>query len=197
MCMDLAALTGVYPVMDGERAAGALEVSPQGGYLRFRASCRVPERELWRLAVGSGEGEADLGALSPEGGLWRLDRRFSPAELRAMGIGRIEVCRLRRPSPAGWTPEPEPGRLLSDALLRRLCASARGALIRRGEEGLLLALPLAGSEPFPLLPVFCLGTFRRLAGKPYLVFGIFEGRPGMISPSEGHARNGAKTDERE
>ena len=188
--MDLAALAGTYPILDGEKAAGSLEVSPRGGYLRFRASCRVPERALWRLAARGGAGEADLGALAPEGGLWRLDRRFSPAELRAMGLERIEECRLRRPSPAGWTPEPEPGRLLEEGPLRRLCASVRGALTRRGEEGLLLALPLMETEPFPLMPVFCLGTFRRLEGKPYLVFGIFEGRPGMISPSEGHARNG-------
>ncbi len=184
--MEMSALTGVYPILEGERAAGTLEVSPQGGYLRFQASCRVSERALWRLEVRSAGGAADLGALWPEGGLWRLDRRFSPAELRRLGLGEIGVCRLRSPCPEGWTQEPEPGRLLEDGALRRLCASARGALTRPGEAGLLLALPL--TEPFPLLPVFCLGTFRELEGKPYLVFGIFEGRPGMISPSEGQTR---------
>ena len=57
--MELSALTGTYPVMDGERAAGTLEVSSQGGYLRFRASCRASGRELMRLRIGSGGGEAD------------------------------------------------------------------------------------------------------------------------------------------
>ena len=186
--MDITALSGTYDILDGAESAGTLEVAPQGGYLRFRASCRVPEPALWRLAVRSASGEADLGALAPEGGLWRLDRRFSPAALRTLGLGEIEACFLRSPSPAGWMPEPEPGRLLADALLRRLCASARGALTRQGNEGLQLALPLR--SPFPLLPAFCLGTFRRLEGKPYLVFGIIDGKPGMISPSEGNARNG-------
>ena len=38
--MDINALAGSYPVLDGDRAAGTLEVSPRGGYLRFRAACR-------------------------------------------------------------------------------------------------------------------------------------------------------------
>ena len=186
--MEMKALTGAYPILEGEKVTGTLEVSPEGGYLRFRASCRASGRELRRLWVRGPSGEADLGVLTPEGGLWRLDRRFSPAELRKLGLEEIAACFLRGSSPAGWTTEPSPGRLFADATLRRLCASARGALTRQGEEGLLLALPL--TEPFPLLPAFCLGTLRVLEGKPYLVFRIFEGRPGMISPLEGHARNG-------
>ena len=182
------ALAGEYPIMDGSRAADVLEVLPQGGYLRFRASCRAPGRELLRLAVRGGSGTADLGVLAPEGGLWRLDKRFSPAELRSLGLGEIGLCFLRRPSPAGWEPEPEPGRLLADPLLRRLSRGLRGALTRREEDRLLLALPL--TDPFPLLPVFCLGSLRELEGKPYLVFSIFAGKPGMISPAEGHDRNG-------
>ena len=186
--MDVTALTGSYTIMDGERAAGTLEVSRQGGYFRFRAACSAECGELLRLAVRSGERIADLGVLAPEEGQWRLDRRYSPADLRALGIGEIGACFLRRSAPAGWVPEPEPGKLLSDGLLRRLCAGAAGALTRREGEAVLLALPL--TDPFPLLPVFCLGTLRRLEGRPYLLFGIFDGKPGMIPPSEGHARDG-------
>ena len=186
--MDITVLAGTYPVMDGEREVGALEVSAQGCYLRFRAACALPGRELLRLAVRSGERHCLLGVLAPEGGLWRLDRRFSPAELGALGLERIDACYLRRPAPAGWVPEPEPGRLFAEALLRELCAPVSGALTRREGGRTLLALPL--TQPFPLLPVFCLGTLRVLEGKPYLVFEIFEGKPGMISPSEGHDRSG-------
>ena len=186
--MDVTALRGSYGIMDGGERAGTLEVSRQGGYFRFRAACRAEGGELLRLAVGSGERTADLGVLVPEAGQWRLDRSFSPAALRAMGVGEIRACFLRREAPAGWAAEPEPGRLLADGLLHRLCAGFAGALTRREGAITLLALPL--TEPFPLLPVFCLGTLRRLEGRPYLLFGIFDGKPGMIPPSEGHARDG-------
>ncbi len=186
--MDITALTGTYEIMDGERAAGTLEVTPLGGYLRFRACCRLPGRELVRLAARGEEQTADLGVLIPSGGLWCLDRRFSPAELRRMGLRAIRGCFLRHPAPLGWQPEPSPERLLADTLLRRLCAGAGGALVRREEGRTLLALPL--TDPFPLLPVFCLGSLQRLEDRPYLVFAIFEGRPGMISPQEGQNRTG-------
>ncbi len=188
LSMDFAALTGSYEIMDGERAVGTLEVSRQGGYFRFRAACSVECGELMRLAVRSGERTADLGVLAPEEGLWRLDKRFSPAALRALGIGEIGACFLCRCVPAGWAAEPEPGRLLADGLLRRLCAGFSGALTRREGEDVLLALPLI--DPFPLLPVFCLGTLRRLEGRPYLLFRIFDGKPGMIPTSEGQDREG-------
>ena len=96
LSMDFAALTGSYEIMDGERAVGTLEVSRQGGYFRFRAACSVECGELMRLAVRSGERTADLGVLAPEEGLWRLDKRFSPAALRALGIGEIGACFLCR-----------------------------------------------------------------------------------------------------
>ncbi|MBR3554316.1 MAG: hypothetical protein IKN89_00240 [Oscillospiraceae bacterium] len=186
--MDVTMLTGSYEIMDGEERAGTLEVSRLGGYFRFRAACRAEGGELLRLAVRSGEKTADLGVLAPEEGWWRLDKRFSPAALRGLGIGEICACFLRREAPAGWAAEPAPGRLLTDGLLRRLCTGFAGALTRREGENTLLALPL--TEPFPLMPVFCLGTLRQLEGRPYLIFGIFNGKPGMIPPSEGQDRRG-------
>ncbi len=187
--METTALIGSHTVMDGEKEAGILEVLPQGGYLRFRAACRAPGQAMLRLvALGGEEKTADLGALVPRGELWSLDRRFSPAELRAMGLEEIRGCRLQRASPPGWTAEPDPGRLLGDELLRRLCRDVRGALTLRQEGETLLALPL--TDPFPLLPVFCLGSVRTLEGRQYLVFSVFDGRLGMISPGEGQNRSG-------
>ena len=185
--MELTALTGVYPVMEGTREAGTLEVRRQGGYLRFQAACRSRGREVKRLLARGAENAVSLGVLIPRGDLWCLDKRFSPAELRALGLEEIRACFLHLPE-GGWQPEPEPGRLLADGLLRRLCRGAQGALICQDAGKTLLALPLR--SPFPLLPAFCMGSPRKLEGSTYLVFSVFEGRLGMISPKEGQNRSG-------
>ena len=186
--MDLSAWTGTYEIRDGERTAGTLEVAPQGGYLRFRAVCRTERRGLLRLEAEGEKGAADLGVLSPGGSGYFLDRRFSPAQLRSMGLARIRRCRLRSSLPPGWAEEEDPGRLFRDPTLISLCKDARGALVRETEGASLLALPLA--SPFPLLPVFCLGTPKRLGGSDYLVFSVFRGEVGMMSPEAGQAMDG-------
>ena len=186
--MDLTPWTGTYEIMDGERAAGRLEVTPQGGYLRFRAVCRTEKRGLLRLEAVGEEGKADLGTLSPGGSGYFLDRRFSPAQLRSMGLGRIRRCLLRSPRPRGWTEEPDPGRLFRDPALRALGSEVRGALVRETEGASLLALPLC--SPFLLLPIFCLGTPKRFGNTTYLLFSVFRGEVGMIPPEAGQATAG-------
>ena len=47
-------LFGKYPIYDGEEQSGELEVSPWGGYLRFRALCRSRRRGVFRLVAESG-----------------------------------------------------------------------------------------------------------------------------------------------
>ena len=82
----------------------------------------------------------------------------------------------------------EPGGLLADELLQRLCRDVRDVLLRQEGGDTLLAIPLC--SPFPLMPVFCLGSPATLGGRPYLVFSVFEGQLGMISPKEGQNRSG-------
>ncbi len=193
--MGAAELTGTYEILDGERRAGTLEVTPQGGYLRFRAACRTEREGLLRLRAEGERGEADLGVLSPGGSGWCLDRRFSPAELRNMGLERIRRCYLLSPLPPGWREEPDPGRHFREPLLRALCGEVRGAKYFEAGEDSLLALPLV--SPFPLLPIFCLGTPRRLGQETCLLFRVFQGRPGMIPAEAGHAMAGGSNKHRE
>ncbi len=178
-------LAGTYDIRDGGHRIGTLEVIPQGGYLRFRAVCRTEKKGLLRLSALGEAGEADLGSLRPGGSGWFLDRRFSPAALRELGLRSIRGCVLRTALPEGWAEEPDPSRLFREPLLQRLSLEVRGALACPAEEGVLLALPL--TSPFPLLPVFCLGTPRRLGGNTYLVFHVFQGKVGMIPPETGQA----------
>jgi len=186
--MDHHALSGTYDIFDGEEAAGTLTVSREGGYDRFLASCRVGGWAVLHLMAETEEGrEVPLGVLVPGSGGWLLDRRLSPRELRRLGLGSLRRCTLRREEDP-WTPEPDPGRHFSDSTLRALCRGIRGALLRREGEALLLALPLAG--PFPLLPIFCLGTPRRIRGDTCLVFQMMEGKPRIVSGSTGQTTPG-------
>ena len=184
----MAELTGTYTIMDGAEEAGRLEVFPQGGYLRMRAFCRPAGKTLMRLAGEGPGGLVSLGVLTPAEGGWGLDRRFSPAELQKLGLTALWGCRILRREPEDWRPEPDAGRLFRDPLMRRLCASVPDALIRCGAGELQLAFPMEGA--FSLLPVFCLGSVRRLEGKPYLVFAVREGEPGIISGEAGQTNPG-------
>lgn len=169
---------GTYEIMDGERPVGSLEVTPRGGYLRFRAVCLAEGGEVLRLAAESGGRQASLGVLTLGGSGWQMDRSFSPAELRALGLRSVERVFLLHTVPGGWTAEPEPGRCFRDPYLRSLCRDVRGAMLRRVGEELQLAVPL--NDPFPLMPIFCLGSYRKLGEIPCLVFAVSEGLPAII-----------------
>ena len=186
--MELAELTGTYPILDGEKEAGRLEVVPQGGYLRFRALCRPSGRAVMRLAAECPGGPVPLGVLTPAGSGWSLDRRFSPAELRRLGLTAIRSCRVLRPEPGVWTPEADPGRLFRDPFLRRLWGGVAGAVTRLADGERQLAVPLESA--FPLLPLFRLGSVRTLDGKPHLVFAVRDGAPAIISAEAGQNTSG-------
>lgn len=186
--MELAELTGSYPILDGAEEAGRLEVIPQGGYLRFRALCRPSGQGLMRLTAEGPGGPVSLGVLTPAGSGWSLDRRFSPAELRRLGLTGLRGCRILRREPEGWLPEPDPGRLFRDPFLRRLWSGVAGAVTRLAEGERQLAVPLEGA--FPLLPVFRLGSVRALEGKLHLVFAVHDGSPAIISAEAGQNTSG-------
>ena len=75
--------------------------------------------------------------------------------------------------PQGWSRVDAPGQLLGEPLLS---AAARGpALIRREENGFLLAYRYEPDSPFPLTPLFCFARLMQLNGRDYLCFPF---RPG-------------------
>ena len=60
-------LFGKYPIYDGEEQTGELEISPWGGYLRFRALCRSRRKGVFRLVAESGGRLLPLGVMTPSG----------------------------------------------------------------------------------------------------------------------------------
>lgn len=180
-------LIGKYPIYDGEEQAGELEVSPWGGYLRFRALCRSRRRGVFRLVAESGGRLLPLGVMAPSGSGFGLERRFSPAALRSMGLERIDRCRLTQDWEAGWQEERSPERLFRDPALQELgrVLAREGVLTRQEGEATLLAVPLDPGRPFAAMPIFCFGSQETINGRNWIVFRIMEGSPTVNCPAGG------------
>ena len=172
-------ILGKYTIYDGESPAGELEVSPWGGYLRFRALCRTKRRGVFRLMAECGGRLLPLGVMTPSGSGFGLERRFSPAALRSMGLDRIDRCRLAQDWEGGWQEEREPERLFRDPELREMgrALGREGVLSRREGEAVLLAVPLERGKPFAAMPIFCFGAPETINGRSWLVFRILDGAP--------------------
>ena len=176
-------IVGTSTIYDGEAPAGELEVAPWGGYLRFRALCRTDRRGVFRLVAECGGRLLPLGVMTPSGSGFGLERRFSPAALRSMGLERIDRCRLAQDREGGWQEEREPERLFRDPELKALgrALAREGVLSRREGEGTLLAVPLERGRPFAAMPIFCFGAPETIGGKTWVVFRIMDGVPTVNS----------------
>jgi hypothetical protein len=179
-------LFGKYPIYDGEEQAGELEISPWGGYLRFRALCRSRRRGVFRLVAESGGRLMPLGVMTPSGSGFGLERRFSPAALRNMGLERIDRCRLAQEWEEGWQEERSPEDLFRDPALQELgrALGREGVLTRREGEAVLLAVPLDRGRPFAAMPIFCFGSPETINGRNWVVFRIMDGMPAVNCAEE-------------
>ncbi len=180
-------LIGKYPIYDGKEQAGELEVSPWGGYLRFRALCRSRRKGVFRLVAECGGRLLPLGVMMPSGSGFGLERRYSPAALRSMGLERIDRCRLAQDWEGGWQEEGSPERLFRDPALRELgrALGREGVLTRREGEAVLLAVPLDRGRPFAAMSIFCFGVPAAINGRNWLVFRIMDGVPTVNPASVG------------
>ena len=180
-------ILGKYVIYDGDAPAGELEVTPWGGYFRFRALCRTGRRGVFRLVAECGGRLLPLGVMAPSGSGFGLERRFSPGALRSMGLERIDRCRLAQDWDGGWQEEREPERLFRDPELRELGRSLgrEGVLSRREGETTFLAVPLERGRPFAAMPIFCFGAAETIGGKCWVVFRIVEGAPTVNTPQPG------------
>ncbi len=70
-----------YPVYIDGRECGSVSVTKTGLYTRFSADCTM-KNGIVRLYIYGGGKTAYLGTLSPCNGRLRLERRFSPSEMR-------------------------------------------------------------------------------------------------------------------
>ncbi len=75
-----------------------------------------------------------------------------------------------------WSYAEDVPSMFCDPDVAEACRDVVGALTRRRGEYRLLAVPVSGSEPFPMMPVFCFGSAERIAGGDYIVFRVRNGK---------------------
>lgn len=153
-----------FPIMDGGRAVGTLQLRQDGLYTVLTAAAENTGC-LTRLYLSGGGETVCLGVMTPIDGRLTLTRRLTKLELKPLPK-RIELVSLRPPeqrqvpAPApGPDAEPQPA---SAAPLWKVCPD--GSLIRCDGSGTLIALP-ASLRRFP--PGLRL---MRINGREYLVF---------------------------
>ena len=173
-----------FSLLDGR---GRLTVREQNGQADCRAVLPDDGRGLYRCWLLGPAGRFPLGPFLPEGGELRLSRAPEIAALTRQGAwppagaaaelafaaGAVPGREAAAP-PAGWQWEPSPPRRMGEPLLAR-AAGERRALYRPEEGGFSLAYPFDPAAPFPLTPLFCFASVRRLGGAWYAVFPF---RPG-------------------
>lgn len=87
---------------------------------------------------------------------------------------RDDTCTSRHS--IGWQPEDTPASLFSDSELIKSCGRLQGAMKYTEGEYTYLAVPASPDKPFPMMPVFCFGSFETIKDAPYIVFKIKNGK---------------------
>ena len=183
---------------DGENV-GTVLLSQQGIYTLLSCTCRKVTGKISRLICVSGDRRESIGVMMPEGTRLVLGKRLTKADIKALGLtpdssfelycgehdrrGEEKESRTPPDSEAqasrmqedAWQPCLNPPSVFKDPELGDVCKNVRGALIRKNGSESLLAVPLRGDAPFPLMRVFCFGECERIDGRDYLVFTIKNG----------------------
>lgn len=188
-------MEGIYPVIIGGGVCGKLRVEKAGAYTLFRAECPMQEGVI-RLSVYGGGIEGYLGVPLPSDGKLFLEKKLSPAALRAFPA-QIDHCGL-----AGEKPEPDVPEEACEPMAQEcgeepaeaceLCeaceepteleeeaaqaaqdeegpfwyATTDGALVSRSEGVEMVALPTDDERVPENIP----GQARVIEGKEYLVY---------------------------
>ena len=181
--------------LDGGR--GWLTVREENGRVRMEGQLPDDRRGLYKGWLLGSRGRALAGTFVPEGGVLKLRRTLSLDELRRQGAwpptgGLAELAfaagappRGNPAPPAGWRWEPHPAGRMGEPLLARAVGERR-VLYRPEDGGFSLACPFDPAKPFPLTPLFCFASVRRLGDRWYAVFPFRPGGcPRPPDPAEG------------
>lgn len=83
-------LCGKYSVKYGGEEAGTLTISQKGLMTVFECQCNYRTDELLKLAIRSDDGLKTIGTMIPEGGKFKLHKKFSKNNLKQLSLNGIE-----------------------------------------------------------------------------------------------------------
>ena len=154
------------PLLCREMSVGELTAERLPGEVHFSARCTGGGKELQSLWVVGSQGELRLGVM--EGA---FSRRFSQRMTAPLGrLLRGELRSAGAEEGVGWQQVSHPEELFRTPWLRRSLMGVEGALTKKEKGGRALALPYSAAHPFPLVPLFCFCSIRRIAQRDYVVF---------------------------
>lgn len=178
-----------FPLLREGKTGGEVILERQGLYARFTARAFLPDQGLWCAWLVGERGELRLGVLEPEGEQGTICRRFSGME--TAGLGPILRGELRRAgeAPKAWTAVGNAESLFQWEWLRGQLRGFSGGLTCREEGVRLLAMPWDKRKPFPLVPLFCLGTLRCIGSRYYIVYAFSEDDRPILPKQEKFCKN--------
>lgn len=159
-----------YPLLWQGKAVGELTVRRDGEEYLFWGNCILPKEGLWSVwAVGTA-GELRLGLPQLRGTRAVLEKRFSCRMTEPLGKLLHGELRLpqRQSGQEAWKPLRE-GKHFRTAWLERQIWNWPGVLWHTDGSGRCVAVPYDPKRPFPLMPMICFASLRRICGKDYLV----------------------------
>ena len=74
-------MEGTYPVNSAGHAVGSVRVQKQGLYYAFHGQCKLTGEVMFRMLMDIGGCVWDLGVLTPESGMFRVNTKLIAKEL--------------------------------------------------------------------------------------------------------------------
>ena len=160
-----------YPLLWQGKSAGELTVTEEGLYTCFDCGCRRPGGGSGGAGAGGAGGRLRRGVLEPDGRQGTIRRRFSHQMTAPLGkLLRGEVRPAAEKQVEEWEPFRSEKAALRTPWLRQALAGTDGVLTRWVDGKRWLAVPWDCTRPFPLMPIICFASLRRIRDRDYAVF---------------------------
>ncbi len=180
---------GTFDVVYKQKSVGEARIIRIG--IRYELSAVVKYLDIsgpFRVAAVSGEKVVPLGVMMPKGDGFEYRRSFSTNDLKNIGIDDISGFTIAGDESSKvhidtnnhedneWKVTNEPWQYLEEGEFRHVFSACNEALVSTNEEFVRIAVPIVKNEPFPLMPIFCLGEIQKINENLHLVFKLHEGK---------------------
>lgn len=163
---------------------GTLWIQDENGRVRLSCVHEADSSGLYKAWACGANGELLLGTLAPENGKLALHRNLSRMTFVQSGAwpvtgGRVEMMYAFADNQSQsqsknqsneWQRERKASEYFHDPILKTAAQHCNPILKRQDNSGFSLAVPFHPEQPFPMIPIFCFGETRQIAGQEYIIF---------------------------